>query len=132
MTPAAVIVIFDIGKTNKKCFLLNEQYKIVFERSVQFAEIKDEDGFPCDDVQQLSQWVRESIKEVSSLEGFTVKAINFSAYGASFVHIDSEGKPVGPLYNYLKPYPQELQKQFYDAYGGETELSVATASPGVR
>jgi sugar (pentulose or hexulose) kinase len=129
MTPTAVIAIFDIGKTNKKCFLLNEQYKIVFERSVQFAEIKDEDGFPCDDVQQLSAWIQDLIKEIMALAEFEIKAINFSAYGASFVHIGLDGKAAGPLYNYLKPYPQELQKKFYDTYGGETKLSVATASP---
>src|SRR6187431_1220570 len=73
-----VIAIFDIGKTNKKCFLLNEQYKIVLERSVQFAEIKDEDGFPCDDVQQLSAWIQDSIKEIMALAEFEVKAVNFS------------------------------------------------------
>jgi sugar (pentulose or hexulose) kinase len=129
MTPTAVIAIFDIGKTNKKCFLLNEQYKIVLERTVQFVEIKDEDGFPCDDVQQLSSWIQDSIKEIMALDEFVVKAINFSAYGASFVHIGMDGKPAGPLYNYLKPYPQELQKKFYETYGGETKLSVATASP---
>jgi sugar (pentulose or hexulose) kinase len=33
------------------------------------------------------------------------------------------------LYNYLKPYPQDLQKRFYDTYGGEEEVSNRTASP---
>ena len=129
MNSKAVILIFDIGKTNKKCFLLNEQYKIVLERSVQFPETKDEDGFPCDDVNELSKWVKTSIEEIFNLPEFEVKAINFSAYGASFVHIDVNGQPVTCLQNYLKPYPTELQKKFYHTYGGEMQLSVATASP---
>lgn len=41
-----VIAIFDVGKTNKKLFLFDEQYKLVFEQSQTFEETKDEDGFP--------------------------------------------------------------------------------------
>jgi sugar (pentulose or hexulose) kinase len=33
------------------------------------------------------------------------------------------------LYSYLKPFPQELHKIFYEKYGGETAVSVATSSP---
>jgi len=123
------IAIFDIGKTNKKFFLLNEQYKIVLERSVQFAETVDEDGFACDDVHELSDWIHRSINEIASLTEFTLRAINFSAYGASFVHIDEQGKPVTPLYNYLKPFSEELKQQFYHAHGDEKVLSLITASP---
>jgi sugar (pentulose or hexulose) kinase len=34
-----------------------------------------------------------------------------------------------PLYNYLKPYPEEIQHQFYAQYGGEKAFSRCTASP---
>jgi len=129
MKPTPVIAIFDIGKTNKKFFLFNEQYQIVMERSVQFTGIADEDGFPCDDVQQLIIWVKQTIHAVIAIAAFDVKAINFSAYGASFVHINDKGETVTPLYNYLKPYPAQLQDTFYKTYGGERNLSVATASP---
>ncbi len=129
MKPTPVIAIFDVGKTNKKFFLFNEQYQIVLERSTQFDEIKDEDGFPCDDIQLIREWVAKGLTEVMSLKQFSVKAINFSAYGASFVHIDDKGEPVTPLYSYLKPFPKTLHNSFYKAYGGETAFSVLTASP---
>jgi len=127
--PTPVIAIFDIGKTNKKFFLFNEQYKIVLERTVQFEEMMDEDDFACDNLPQLTDWVQQTLKEILLLKKFHVKAVNFSAYGASFVHIGTDGKPVTPLYNYLKPYPPELKEQFYHLYGGEIEWSVRTASP---
>jgi len=129
MKPMPVVAIFDIGKTNKKFFLFNEQYKIVLERTVQFDEMIDEDGFACDNLPQLTEWVQQTIKEILELKKFHVKALNFSAYGASFVHIGGDGKPVTPLYNYLKPYPPELTERFYHTYGGEMKWSVATASP---
>ncbi|HNV28404.1 MAG TPA: FGGY family carbohydrate kinase [Cyclobacteriaceae bacterium] len=123
------IAIFDIGKTNKKVFLFDEDYKIRVEKSVQLPEITDEDGFPCEDIHVLTQWVKDSLRELFSLSEYQIKAINVSAHGASFVHIDEKGNPVAPLYNYLKPYPDELKRKFYDTYGGENEFSRITASP---
>jgi sugar (pentulose or hexulose) kinase len=129
MNKNAVAAIFDIGKTNKKLFLFNEQYQIVWEKTARFDEITDEDGFPCEDIHTLTQWVLDAVKEVLTLSEFEIKAINFSAYGASFVYIDKAGKVILPLYNYLKPYPETLKRQFYQQYGGEEKISLETASP---
>jgi sugar (pentulose or hexulose) kinase len=129
MSTQSVIAIFDIGKTNKKLLLFNERYQLVWERSSQFDEIVDEDGFPCEDLEALTNWVLVSIEKLLADEQFLIKAINFSAYGASFVYIDKDGNTVAPLYNYLKPFPSELSKKFYIDYGGEQKISKKTASP---
>jgi sugar (pentulose or hexulose) kinase len=123
------IAIFDIGKTNKKLFLFNENYEIVYEKSTQFDETTDEDGDLCEDVELLSKWVLDTFDEVMQNPDFEIKALNFSTYGASFVHLNSKGKVIAPLYNYLKPYSEELKKQFYDTYGGEQVFTRKTASP---
>ncbi|HTI90061.1 MAG TPA: FGGY family carbohydrate kinase [Puia sp.] len=124
-----VIAILDIGKTNKKLFLFDEHYKIVWEQSACFEATLDEDGQSCEDLAQLTEWVFQSLAGLSALPEYTVRAVNFSAYGASFVNLGEDGKPVTPLYNYLKPYPEELKKKFYDTYGGEVTLSMLTSSP---
>lgn len=129
MNKTSVIAIFDIGKTNKKLFLFDEQYNIVLEKSEQFAEITDEDGDACEDLTALTQWVYACMQQVFEDNKYQVRALNFSTYGASFVHIDSEGKAAAPLYNYLKPYPAGLQEGFYQKYGGEIAFSIHTASP---
>lgn len=129
MSATPVIAILDTGKTNKKLFLFDEHYKIVWEQTASFSETTDEEGDACEDLDQLTAWVRHSFQELGRLPDFTIRAINFSAYGASFVHIDAKGVPVTPLYNYLKPYPAELKKKFYDSYGGEVTFSMLTASP---
>jgi sugar (pentulose or hexulose) kinase len=125
----STIAIFDIGKTNKKLFLFNENYEIVYEKSTQFDETTDEDGDPCEDVELLSKWVLNTFEEVLQNPDFEIKTLNFSTYGASFVHLNSEGKVITPLYNYLKPYSEILKKQFYDTYGGEQVFTRKTASP---
>lgn len=129
MKPTPVIAVFDVGKTNKKLFLFDEQYKIVFERSARFLETVDEDGDPCENLESLRLSVFDSLREVFKNQEFEIKAINFATYGASFVYIDEDGKPLAPLYNYLKEYPQELKDQFYNTYGGTEAFSNITASP---
>lgn len=124
-----VIAIFDVGKTNKKLLLFDEQYKVVFERQARFTEIEDEDGFPCENVEALRSSVYDSLEEVIHDTAYNIKAINFSGYGASFVFADDKGGPVAPLYNYLKPFDEKLLKQFYDAYGGQKKFTQLTASP---
>ncbi|WP_417941077.1 FGGY-family carbohydrate kinase [Flavobacterium sp. RS13.1] len=124
-----VVAIFDIGKTNKKVFLFDENYKIVWEKSVNLDETVDEDGFPCENIDVLKEWIHDRLSEIKELKNYVLKAINFSTYGASFVYIDEDGNALTPLYNYLKDYPEELKNGFYKKYKGEEVFAVKTASP---
>jgi sugar (pentulose or hexulose) kinase len=125
------IAVFDIGKTNKKLFIFDEDYRIVYEKNEHLQEAQDEDGFPCEDIESLTDWVLRSIDEVLKDIKFNIKAINVSAYGASFVHFGKDDELVAPLYNYLKPFPEDLKKQFYATYGSEEKLALETASPAL-
>lgn len=129
MTTVPVIAIFDIGKTNKKFFLINELYKIVLEQTTSFPETTDDDGDPCEDVAMLKKWVEDTLDEVLSVKKYDIRALNFSTYGASFVHIDHEGNVAAPLCNYLKAFPEDLKQEFYSKYGGEALIARQTASP---
>jgi L-fuculokinase len=97
MIPVPVIAIFDIGKTNKKFFLIDETYNIVLEQSAPFEEISDEDGDACDNVQLLTTWVIETLTDALAIKKFDIRAVNFSTYGASFVYINEEGHAITPL-----------------------------------
>jgi sugar (pentulose or hexulose) kinase len=124
-----VIAIFDVGKTNKKLFLFDEHYRIVYEKTARFIETEDEDGDACENLDSLELSVFDSLREVFRMTDFDIKAINFSTYGASFVHLGEDGKPVAPLYNYLKDFPKELLEKFYQTYGGEASWAKETSSP---
>lgn len=124
-----VIAIFDIGKTNKKLFLFDENYQIIYEKSIHLDEIIDEDGDLCEDLIALTNWVKDSFNEVLANPAFQIKALNFSAYGASFVHLDRAGKAAAPLYNYLKLYPEWLNEKFEQTYDREKNIALQTASP---
>lgn len=123
------ILLLDIGKTNKKCFVFDEDYQVIFEKTTQLAETKDEDGDSCEDLNLLNDWVFKSVREVLNDFRFKIRAINCTTYGASFVHLDSEGQALTPLYNYLKPFPEILLKQFFATYGEASTIALETASP---
>lgn len=129
MAGLPVIAVIDVGKTNKKLFLFDKEYRIVHEQSARFTETTDEDGDPCENLESLRASVFDSLRTVVNNKDFAVQALNFSAYGASFVYIDQQGNPLTPLYNYLKPYPEALKQKFYSDYGGEESFSICTASP---
>jgi sugar (pentulose or hexulose) kinase len=129
MTPTPVIAVFDVGKTNKKLFLLDEDYNIVYEKSARFIETLDEDGDACENLESLQLSIFDSLHEIYRLPQFEIKAINFSSYGASLVYINEQGEPLAPLYNYLKAYPEEISKQFYQEYGSPETIAAETASP---
>ena len=127
MVPA--ILIYDVGKTNKKLLVFDERYAPLHEENIQLEEIEDDDGFPCENVHALTHWIRESFHRLTKDARFTIKAVNFAAYGASFVYLDQDLKVKLPLYNYLKPYSPDLLEKFYDSYGGKDQFALQTASP---
>lgn len=124
-----VTAVFDIGKTNKKFFLFDKNYQEVLREYIRFEEIKDEDGFPTEDLSALQKWLKELFHRILESDEYDVKAINFTTYGASFVYIDEQGNVLTPLYNYLKPIDEDIIVSFYQKYGPEIELSIKTGSP---
>src|SRR5690606_38613049 len=124
-----VTVVFDIGRTNKKYVLFDKNFQIVEEYSEVLPEITDEDGFPCDDLTLLSEWLQSHWNKIRQDERFEVVAVNATAYGASFVHLDAENKPLTPLYSYLKPLPKTISEKYYSTYGSPKTMALQTGSP---
>tara|TARA_R110002049_G_scaffold239720_1_gene413054 strand:+ start:150 stop:1523 length:1374 start_codon:yes stop_codon:yes gene_type:complete len=124
-----VTAVFDIGKTNKKFFLFDKNYKEVYREYASFDEIKDEDGYPTENLEALQVWLKEIFYRILENEEFSIKAINFSTYGASFVHLDENGEVLTPLYNYTKEIDEDLVDGFYQKYGPELEITRTTGSP---
>ncbi|MFM8449826.1 MAG: FGGY-family carbohydrate kinase [Haliscomenobacter sp.] len=124
-----VTLVFDIGKTNKKLFLFDQDFQQVHKEYIRFDEIADEDGFPADDLDAITDWIRQRFAYFLKDKSIVLDAVNFSTYGASFVHLDRYGKPLTPLYNYTKPLPEEVLRPFYARYGSEQAFARATASP---
>ena len=129
MTKENSILIFDIGKTNKKAIVFDSGFQVIHEESTTFSELVDEDGFPCDDIHGITNWIKVTAERLIKKENFNIHSINFSGYGASFVHLDSELKLIPPIYNYLKPFSDELKDKFFSAHNPMEKILVETAGP---
>jgi sugar (pentulose or hexulose) kinase len=126
-----VIAVFDIGKTNKKFLLFDSSLNLVHQDEQKFPEITDEEGFVCDDMGKMEQWMKDTVVGVIRDDVYQIKALNFTTYGASLMYLDEAGKPLTPVYNYLKPMPEGVLDGFYESFGGVEEFSRQTASPAL-
>lgn len=123
-----VTAVFDIGKTNKKFFLFDTDFKEVYREYKKFDLITDEDGYPTENLVALQRWLKEVFDSILKAEKYDIVAINFSTYGASFVHLDENGDVLTPLYDYTKPLDAAITKSFYEKYGPELDFTMATGS----
>lgn len=124
-----VIAIFDIGKTNKKILLFNQQLNLVHEQEEIFPTITDEDGVECDDIEKIEKWIASGLADLTQNPAYDIKAVNFATYGASLAYLDAQGKRITPIYNYLKDMPEGIVEPLYEKYGGKDEFCRCTASP---
>ncbi|MBO0340385.1 MAG: FGGY-family carbohydrate kinase [Allomuricauda sp.] len=123
-----VIAVFDIGKTNKKFFLFDMDFKEVHRDYTYLEPIQDEDGHPTENLIELQNWIKNTFHSILKSKDYKVKAVNFSSYGASFVHLDDMGKVVTPLYNYTKPINNDIVEKFYAKYGPEIKFCRETGT----
>ena len=126
-----VIAIFDIGKTNKKLLLFDDDLRVVSETEQKFSEITDDDGFECDDIEHIENWIKESLSNLVHSDKYDLKAVNFTTYGATLIYLDEEGKRLTPAYNYLKPIEEKIPESLYKRNGGRDEFCRRTASPAL-
>ncbi|WP_111307254.1 FGGY-family carbohydrate kinase [Confluentibacter sediminis] len=117
-----VTAVFDIGKTNKKFFLFDKNYKEVHKEYIRFNEIKDEDGYSTENLPVLQEWLKRVFENILHDSEFNVQAINFSTYGASLVHLDENGDVLTPLYNYTKQIDDSIIESFIEKYGPKKDF----------
>jgi sugar (pentulose or hexulose) kinase len=126
-----VIAIFDIGKTNKKLLLFDYNLRLVSELETRFPEKLDDDGFECDNIELIEKWIDDSITYLIHSDKYDLTAVNFATYGATIAYLNSNGKRLTPVYNYLKPIDDKIPERLYRRFGGQDEFCRRTASPAL-
>jgi len=125
------VLIFDIGKTNKKIMIFDLSLKVLYQEEEIFPEITDDEGFSCDDIDKVETWIFDVLTRYSKSSSYAIKAINFATYGASLMYLDINGKRLTPVYNYLKEIPESISEDVYQKYEGKAEFCRRSASPAL-
>ena len=120
------IAVLDIGKTNKKILIYDQDLLIKTERFTRISEIEDGEIL-LDDINTLKSWILSTLSELS--QQYDIRVIATSAHGATYGLVDHKGNQVVPQIAYNTDPNDELHHEFYELCGDPIELQKATASP---
>ena len=121
-------LVFDVGKTNQKYFVFDAENKILVREKVSLSKIEDEDGHSAENIYEIVSWMRESLETLLASDIFVIHKVNFSAFGATLIHLDEKGEVVAPVYDYHKPVEANTFEPFYRDYGPESVFASHTGS----
>ena len=123
---ASVIAVLDIGKTNKKILVYDENLKILDSATTRIPEIRDAEGLDHDDVAGLELWFLEQLKIFS--QRYPIKAISISAHGATWTALDKHGKLAFPELSYANEPGKAFHDEFYAKFGQPEVLQQETCT----
>jgi len=124
------IAVLDIGKTNKKFVLFNEDLEPVEIRKTNIETYRSPDGFDLEDVEAIEQWMLEELKRAA--QQYPVRMISISTHGASVVCVGKDGKLVVPPLAYTNEVPESVHQEFFRLFGPREQLQKETATAEVR
>ncbi len=101
--------IFDIGKTNIKGYVLNEQSETVWTESQTNTSVKGQD-YTYIDIESVENWLLSALKKAN--QRFNISAINISTHGACAVLIDQENKLLMPVMDYECETPEQISAEY--------------------
>lgn len=120
------IAVLDIGKTNKKILIYDQDLKLLEEKFIRIPEIEREDVL-YDDIDSLKSWILSTFLSFSSK--YNIKVISTSAHGATYSLVDDEGDNVVPQVAYTTDPGEAFHDQFYRLCGDPVALQKSTATP---
>lgn len=107
-----VSLILDIGKSNTRLFLFDENLNIVYGTRANFPLVQGEAGLQFDDFESIFNWFLRQVKIIGDDREFCIRAINVCSFGATIAHLDENGEQAFPLLAYTSIPPANLDEEF--------------------
>ena len=124
-----VIAVFEVGEIKKRFFLFNHDLNVVFQSEEIFSALIDENGFECENISAVENWIITSLEEVIKSKNHEVIAVNYTTSEASLAFLNGEGELLFPIYHNSWPMSQDVVESLYEKYGGRDEFCRKTGSP---
>ncbi|MDW8021978.1 MAG: FGGY family carbohydrate kinase [Nitrososphaerota archaeon] len=119
------IVVFDIGKTNKKVIVFDDDLKPSFENKTYIGEVV-KDSILCDNAEEITAWMKINLKDI--LKKYNVRALSVTTHGATVTYL-SEGKLGFPIISYNYNIDENIRREFYEEFGDPFSLYSVTGTP---
>ncbi len=123
------IAVLDIGKTNKKLIVYNEQMDQLDSIYSAFPTVRYED-LDIEDIDGIKAWFIEGLKLFG--KKYPIKVISITTHGATGVCLDERGKPSVPVVAYTNEVDDKFHDEFYRLAGSRQELQTGTATAEVK
>ncbi|MCR5723847.1 MAG: carbohydrate kinase [Treponema sp.] len=126
------ILVIDIGMTNKKVAVYDEQLNQLDVAYKNFppVTIKDPEtgsDIPTHDLAGMEAWFKEQIRQFA--KKYSVKAISVTTHGATFVCVNKAGAVSAPCVFYTYEPGESFQNAFYELCGSPADLQRETFTP---
>ncbi|OQY30877.1 MAG: hypothetical protein B6241_15175 [Spirochaetaceae bacterium 4572_59] len=123
------IAVLDIGKTNKKIVIFDENLNQVDSVYKSIPTITYED-LDVENSRDIENWFYDNLKELGAK--YNIRCLSISAHGATCACIDKEGELSVPVVAYTNEVPEEFHREFYDLAGSCDSLQLETGTAQVK
>lgn len=123
------IAVLDIGKTNKKVAVYDDDMKPLAVRKRKIGTICLDD-LDIEDVETVEAWFLEQLKELSS--EYPISVLSITTHGATLVCVGSDGEPSVPPIAYTNEVPDGVHERFWAAVGDPLETQKVTATAEIK
>ena len=120
------IAVLDIGKTNKKLVIYDQDLQIIHKRSTQIEEVEI-DGILQDDLKAIDDWIITELGNIN--KQYPIKVISISAHGATCACLNDSGELAIPQLSYTIDPGQKFHDDFFEHFGSRLELQLTTGTP---
>jgi sugar (pentulose or hexulose) kinase len=120
------IAVLDVGKSNKKVVVYDDQLRPLEAVSKTF-DVQFDQGVLCEPVEETAAWFFASLKALSSEH--VIKAVSVSSHGAAFACLDEKGALALPVLSYIYDPGEKFHHQFHERFGSSDDLHKKMATP---
>lgn len=127
MEKSSVVAVLDVGKTNKKVALYDEDFKQVDLRKISLDAIPAGDGIEHEQTEELLSWTCQALADFSGK--FDIRGIGITTHGATFAVVDESGALIHPVLSYLSPAGDKVEEEFNERFGPAESIHEETCTP---
>ncbi len=119
------IAVLDIGKTNKKILIYDDDLNVVDRVSATFPP-QEIDGVSVEDLQGVTAWYKHTLAQLAKRHQIAV--VSITTHGAMSVCVDADGEVCVPPVDYTHEPGGSFHEEFYAQVGDRDALQQSTAT----
>ena len=122
------ICVFDLGKTNKKLLVFDEDLRIV-DSIYETFDATEKDGLYVEATEATADWLLAGLQSLASRHDIGV--ISIAAHGAAFACLDSRCRLALPVLSYTSDPGPDFHQAFQTRFGDPRSFQARMATPDI-